>query len=325
MVQIRRFATRLRIVTSGPAAIASLLVLIVATAGCARKVSAPQGRTVVHLAVGGQALVDAYKKLMPDVTFELVTTGGSVTQLQALQNGTADVGTAMADVAYMAFANRFGEPAGAFDRLRAMAVLQPATIHVIVPGNSTRSSIADLRGARVALGARGSGTALGAKMLLGAFGLTMEDVRGEFLPFEDASARLTHGELDAAFMTSPYPAAAVARATRAGAKLLEVVGPAAERLRLEYPFFRKTLIPQVVYEGQHHSIHTMGVDDVLLCRADLDEALAYRLVRVLLETLPYPASDNGTVVQINFRRAPATPLPLHPGAARYYRERELSR
>ena len=66
-------------------------------------------------------------------------------------------------------------------------------------------------------------------------------------------------------------------------------------------------------------MHTLAVDRVMLCRADLDENLVYELLEA------YFADSPGTVPPTNFERAPATPLPLHPGALRYYRQRELSR
>jgi TRAP transporter TAXI family solute receptor len=196
---------------------------------------------------------------------------------------------------------------------------------VIVRAGSKLASIAAFRGSHVALGPKGRGTELAAKMLLGAFGLTTLDVHPEFMPYEEASRRLVRGSLDAAFMASPYPADAVAGAMRGGARLLDIVGPPVEQLRREHPFFRKMLIPDVVYEGQNRTVHTIGVDNVLLCRAGLDEDLVYRLTKVLLEALPFPSSENNSPPGVDFKRAPATPLPLHAGAARYYRERELFR
>src|SRR5439155_11065716 len=116
-------------------------------------------------------------------------TGGSVTQLEAVQNGAADVGNAMADVAYLASCGQLGD-SGTFDKVRGIAVMQPAAIHLLVPASSKLTSIADLRGARVALGAPGSETVLASKLLLEAFGLAVTDVAGEFVPLPDVADRL---------------------------------------------------------------------------------------------------------------------------------------
>jgi hypothetical protein len=83
MAQIRRLGARLRVVTLGSAVAGCLVVLVAATIGCTRRVSAAHGRTIVRLAIGSQALVDVYKKELPDVTFEMAATGGSVTHADA--------------------------------------------------------------------------------------------------------------------------------------------------------------------------------------------------------------------------------------------------
>src|SRR5438874_1605795 len=73
-----------------------------AAAGCTGPVQATVQQTAIRLAVGPPLLRDAHRKLLPHDSFEIVATGGSVTQLEAVQNGSADVGNAMADVAYLA-------------------------------------------------------------------------------------------------------------------------------------------------------------------------------------------------------------------------------
>src|SRR5438034_10204417 len=92
-----------------------------------------------------------------------------------------------------------------------------------------------------------------------------------------------------------------------------------EEIRQHRPYLRRTLIPKGVYPGQDKPVRTIGVDRVLICRADVPEGIVYRLLDAYFSARPEgtPPAD--------LERAPATPLPLHPGAARYYRQRELSR
>ena len=70
-------------------------------------------------------------------------------------------------------------------------------------------------------------------------------------------------------------------------------------------------------------MQTIGVDNLLICLDSLPESLVYDMTRLLFETLPALAKNYVTARMINADQAPATPIPLHPGAARYYREREL--
>jgi TRAP-type uncharacterized transport system substrate-binding protein len=92
-----------------------------------------------------------------------------------------------------------------------------------------------------------------------------------------------------------------------------------ERLRLQHPFLVNTIIPKGTYPGQDRPLRTIGVDLLLLCRADLDDDLVRRLMEAYFAVLARSAPA------IDFDRAPAMSIPLHPAAAQYYRQRELSR
>ena len=94
-----------------------------------------------------------------------------------------------------------------------------------------------------------------------------------------------------------------------------------DRLRHAYPFFRQTVIPARSYAGQPDPVHTIGVDNLLVCRRGLDEPTAHDLARAFFSALPILPMPT----LMDLEQAPATPIPLHDGAARYYRERELAR
>jgi len=89
-------------------------------------------------------------------------------------------------------------------------------------------------------------------------------------------------------------------------------------MRMRYPYLKRTLIPRGTYPNQHEPIRTLGVDTLLVCRAELDDATVYAVLDAYFAT-------RSAATPPNLERAPATPIPLHPGAARYYRQRELAR
>ena len=173
------------------------------------------------------------------------------------------------------------------------------------------------------MGPPGTGTSLIVQLLLEAFGVPLSSVHVEPLQFNDAADRLVQGTLDAMFDDAIYPAESVRIATKAGARLLPLTGPPIERLRHEYPFFRTAVIPQSSYPGVTQVIHTIGVDSLLICRRDLDEAVVYDLTKHFFEALPALSSSLKALRFMDLDESPATPIPLHDGAARYYREREL--
>ena len=272
----------------------------------------------------GEALAHAFESAVADAHFEVIETAGSVANLQKLESGEADLGFALADVAYTAFNGRGVEFPSPARTVRGMAVLHPSAVHVLVPAGSTAQSIADLRG-RIGVGPAGSGTAVTSALLLNAFGVPQSDITNLFLPFITASQALATGDLDAAFVVAADPVDAVQRATSAGARLITINGEQVRRLRSEYPFLRPGTIPAGTYQKGAGPIPTMLVDVLLLTREGLDDELVRRLTSALFDVLPQLAASNDFLRLMDTRRAPATPVPLHAGAALYYRERELSR
>jgi TRAP transporter TAXI family solute receptor len=296
------------------------VVLCVAVTGCARRADPPARSVILHTSATTAGDLKAALSQLPDIAVQTVTLGGSsVTSLEDMQRGTTDLGIAMADVLYLAFAGQLDDTAQPFDRLRGMAVLNLNTLHLMVGATSHVRTIADLHGLHVALGPVGSATALLAEMLLDAYGLDRSHVRGERLPYPDTAERLVRGDLDAAFMTQTPPSDPVLTAMTHGARLIDIGGPRVEQLRTRHQFLKRTLIPADTYPSQHTAVHTVGVDLVLVCRADMDEDVVYRLLDA------YFGRGAGSAPPADFERAPATPIPLHAGAARYYRQRELAR
>jgi uncharacterized protein len=313
----------------------AVLVSAVAALSCAPAPAAsPYRRTVVRFTTGplgggfyplGEGLARAYASSLPDVTIERLPSGGAVANTDAIQQGTADIGFAFSDVAYIAFGGGLGRGSRPYDRLRGIAVLQLTPLHFVVRAGSGIRAITDLRGRRVGVGLPGTGTALTVELVLNAFGLRRTDVHVENLSFDEAARRLVDGSLDAMFDSAIYPAESVDMATQAGAGLLPLVGPSVERLRREYPFFRAAAIPRATYPGVSAAVRTIGVDSLLICSRDLDESLVHDLTKGFFDALPSLASSVDALRFMDLEQSPATPIPLHPGAARFYRERELQR
>ena len=272
----------------------------------------------------GAALVAEYEKVMPDVRFVVLETPGSVRNLQNLQRGEADLGFAQADLAYMGYN---GQLPGAPERLtniRGIAVMHASIVHLLARRGLPIHSIVDLKGRRVGVGPTDSGTAVTSSLLLNALKLEPK-VAGFAMPSPQAIDQLIGRELDAAFVVSADPADEVRRATQAGARLIDIIGPEVDRFRSQYPFLRPGVIPGAMYTHHPDPIRTLAIDVLLLARTGLDEQLVHRLTRTFFQVLPQVAEQVEFIRSMDPTRAPATPVPLHPGAALFYRERELSR
>jgi TRAP transporter TAXI family solute receptor len=302
--------------------VSGLVVLGLTVGGCSKPAASPAGPHVLRMAAttAEDADLKAAISRLPDISVRATTQGGaSITSLFDLQQGRTDMGIALADVAYLAFTGQLEDTSAPFTELRGMAMLDVNTFHFLVAPHTNITSISQLKGRRVALGPTGTSTALTAEMLIKAYGVDLDQVHGEQVPYPEATERLVRGDFDAAFMTQIVGSTPVTDAIRGGARLLDVDGPLIEELRRQRPFLRRTLIAKDAYPGLTKSVRTLGVDRVMICRADVDEDVVFRLLEA------YFATPAGATPRADLERAPATPLPLHPGAARYYRQRELSR
>jgi TRAP transporter TAXI family solute receptor len=237
-----------------------------------------------------------------------------------------DVGIALADVAFAAY---WGDPPVSAEQaqksaIRGMSLLQPLSAYVLVRAGSGVRSVADLNGRNVGLGPKSVSASNLGYQVLEAFdvkaNITNVPTRAE------GAAGLQSGRFDAIFLPGyTYPDEVTYAAIKDGAYLIPIEGPPLEQLRWNNPFVRLATIPRDIYPGQNRVIPTVGIDMVVLCRRDLDETLVHALTTELFNAYPQLSMVEASLRFLNINEAPATPMPLHPGAARYFREREIAR
>ena len=295
-----------------------------ATSGCSSAAEPAAPSRTWRIATGepgsliqraASAVFTDLERTVPGVRVEFVPTPGSQRNVEALHHGEAEAAFTMSDVTYNAYAE------GATD-LRGIAVVYTTTLHLVVRPDVI-PTLAHLKGRRLGIGTPGSGSVFTARLVLGALGAG--DAAMEAAPFMEAADRVVDRSLDGLMISSNFATASVSRALAGGARLMPIEGPAVDRLRQDYPFLHPVSIPANTYPGQTTSVHTIGIDNLLVCRADLDADLVYAFTRHLVERLPTAAEQFPTLRLVVPARTSSTPIPLHPGAARYYRERELLR
>jgi TRAP transporter TAXI family solute receptor len=237
--------------------------------------------------------------------------------MAALQDSEADVAFAYADSAYLAHVGTFDNRR--FDRLRAIATLNMSPVYILVRGDSNIDDIDDLKERRVNVGQPGTRTALTVEAILNTFG---HDVRKSQEPFREALARLENGTLDAAFAVGGYdPILSLEKSVRSGrVRLLSISKSALNSLRRDHPFVHGLVLAPGLYDDR--AVLTFGIERLLLCREGLDREVVYQLTRAFFEALPDLSSADSQLRQMSVEGAPATAVPLHEGAARYYREQE---
>ena len=273
----------------------------------------------------GAALAEIYNREIPGMRATAQFTMASAFNVQAIQAGKADLGFSQSDVAYSAFKRGMDGDGQPYSRLRSMAVIYVNTVQIVVRKASGIRGLADLRGRRIGVGGEpGSGTETATRTIIESYGLSYEDVQPAFISFAEAAQGIQNGRLDAAVMVASYPVSAITEIYEpTKVELISIDEAAVHRIRSRFPFFKTVIIPKGTYRGQEREVQTIGVDNLLICRDSVPEDLVYHMTRLLFERLPSLAKDYVTARMINAEQSPATPIPLHPGAARYFREREL--
>lgn len=253
----------------------------------------------------------------------------SAANLKALEDGTEDMTMARADVVYSAFSAGTALSPVPLKQLRAVAVIHRSVLHVVVPSTSRVMSLRELNGSRVSYGvftANGDARNRYSELLGVAFGDRDHPPAGEEVAYDAVVDAVSEGRSEVGVLLTAFPLPQLrALAGEQPVRFLDVESEVARRIRARFPFYKPTQIPANTYPGQADPITTVGVDNLLVSRAGLDEELVYAFTRAMFESLPDVSVHLETAGQISFDLAPTSPIPLHPGAARYFRERELLR
>lgn len=274
-----------------------------------------------------QELTDEYSRSVPAIEFRRYDTTNSQDALLALQRSDADVGFIMADMSYLAYAGRLEGHTGSLDRLRAVFVSGVLPVYLVAREHSGIRSARDLRGRTVAVGLPGGAVERIALAALRAFGIPKTSITTAEVPSMRAVEEIRKGTIDAMFTMGGFPGATPAESVRAalavGARLVPLDGAEADRLRERNRYVRALTIPAETYPGQKDAVATIGIQNLLICRSDLEEQLVYELTKGLFDVIPRSAPLANAFRFMDLDQAAATSIPLHEGAARYFRERDL--
>jgi TRAP transporter TAXI family solute receptor len=302
----------------------------ICAAGCSSRAEAkqPQQLTLWSGIAAGftNDLIQRFNGALPQIHVNLQSTSGGVVVVSAVDGGQGQLGLAQSDVAYIAYRRGIERNQYPHRNLRAIAVLWVNNFYVLVRSDSPFHSIDDLKGKRVGIIRPGTSGEFSTRIVLNAHNMSYADVQPVFEPTDTLMPMLGSGQLDAVFSANPLMlTSAYTLGRTVPLRLLPIGRAVTNRLRGSYPFLRPVTVAANQLPGQSEPIETLGAEWLLVCRSDLSEDLVYQLTRAFFDQLPTLARNHGEAALIDPEQAPAAPIPLHAGAARYYREREILR
>ncbi|WP_035485282.1 TAXI family TRAP transporter solute-binding subunit [Geminicoccus roseus] len=249
---------------------------------------------------------------------------GSVENVEAIESAEVESGFCQADIAHFA-ANGEGPFQGSppFQKLRGICSLFDEALHLVVMPTSKIAAIRDLRGRKVAIGSPGSGTAITVHRVLDAFGLTASDVTLVEIDAVEALGRMRLGTLDGMFLIAGAPAEVVSEALSAlDAQLVGIDGGAVDRLLKDSSFFTRATIEAGTYARAYAS-PTIAIRALWLVSADVPAELVHGITQAFWhpQSQAFLRNVHPRLIDLDLAHAlDGMEVPLHPGAAEFYRE-----
>jgi TRAP transporter TAXI family solute receptor len=272
----------------------------------------------------GVAIGKIYSDRIPGVKTQVQATKASVENLVLLQQGRGELAFTLGDSLKAAWEG--DEEAGfksKLDRLRTIGAIYPNYIQIVATVDSGIRTLADLKGKSLSVGAPKSGTELNSRAILAAAGLSYKDIgRVEYLPFAESVDLMKNRQLDATLQSAGLGVASL-KDLSSSAEITVVSVPKAMVDKIGPPFVAAK-IPANTYTGQDKDVPTAAVINYLVTSSAVSDDLAYQMTKLIFESLPELANSHVAGKDIKLEQAAiGSPVPLHPGAIRYYKEKGL--
>ena len=272
----------------------------------------------------GVALAKIYGDTIEGARTSAQSTKASVENLNLLEQGKGEIAFALGDSVIDAWNGR--EEAGfktKLDKLRGIAAIYSNYVQVVASKDSGITKILDLKGKRLSVGAPKSGTELNARAILTAAGMTYDDLgKVEYLPFSESVELMKNRQLDATLQSAGLGVASI-RDLASSIAITVVPIDAALVEQVGKPFYATT-IPAGTYDGQDADVVTAAVPNYLVSHSEVADELGYQMTAQLFGHLDQLVSAHAAAKAIKLENAlKGMPVPLHPGAEKFYTEKGM--
>lgn len=249
--------------------------------------------------------------------------GGGIDNLNQAYDGEAQIGIANANLVYQAQEGLASFEGYANENIRIFAGLYLNPNQVVVTRESGIETLEDLIGKHISVGAAGSTTVDEASIHLGLLGKTLEDMKTEYMGTSESADAISNKQLDGVWVMAGTPNAAVTQImTTTDSQILPIPEETVEALKVDYPWYASYIIPAGTYTGQDEDVPTSAVKLTLFITADVDEETVYQMTKTFWENWDMLTETHAALKKADPKEAcnDVAGVPIHEGAARYYRE-----
>ncbi|MFN2342196.1 MAG: TAXI family TRAP transporter solute-binding subunit [Desulfonatronovibrio sp.] len=298
--------------------------------------SAPQVQAKQDILFGGASITGVYYQVALQISNMMNKhegkkynyigrpTGGSVFNINAIERGAFDFGVAQSDrnwQAYNGTADWEGKPV---KNLRSVFSMHPETVMLVTRKDTGIKKVDDIEGKRINIGNPGSGQRGNAMDVLEIYGLDYNsDFNAEGLQQHEASRALVDRNIDAFFYTVGNPSAAIEEpATSVDINMVPINSPGIKKMVEEKPYYIMTSIPAGTYRGVDNDVETYAVTATVVTNEDVSEEVVYDMVKTVFENLDELKNSHAAFRNLKVEEMlQGISAPLHPGAAKYYKEK----
>ncbi|MEW6264560.1 MAG: TAXI family TRAP transporter solute-binding subunit [Thermodesulfobacteriota bacterium] len=278
----------------------------------------------------GGIIAQIWNKKIPNLNVTIQATGASVENIRLLGSKSAEVALSLNDVNYYGYNGLevFKAKSEKYTNFSAIGNVYPDVIQIISRKDGPIRTIADLKGRKVAVGAPGSGAQVSARQILGLYGmdyLTRKDLNPVYVSPSESADQFKDNHLDACYFSQSIPNAAIQDVNVTNPiQLLEIDEAMCAKIIKAHPFFICFVIPENTYRGQEKPVKTVAVWSSLLVRNDLPENIVYQMTKVMYEESAAIAQAHSAGKYLKLEAATAgIPVPFHPGAIKYFKEKGI--
>ncbi len=307
---------------------AGVIGCAISGAALAQNISIATGGTGgVYYPLGG-GIAAALSKYVPGMQATAEVTGGSVANLQLIGTANVYIGLSMADAAQDAM-NGVRKFASGKIPVRTLMILYPNRMHVVTVEGTGISKISDLKGKRVSTGSPGSATEVMAFRVIEAAGLDKDkDMTRERLGVAESVNAVKDRKIDAFFWVGGLPTAGVTDLANTPGLKIKMVDHAdlVPAMNKAYGnLYVEDTIPKSTYKGMEVDNHQATVMNILVANEKMDDKTAYNIVKTIFEKRDdlIAVHKEAANFKLENQKASASPLPFHPGAAKYFAEKGI--
>ncbi len=283
-----------RIMLAGLACVAGAAILTGCGGGASGGASGGE-KQFLNIATGGTsgtyyplggALAELLNNNIKGMNASAQATGAAVANINMLKDGSVDLAFVQNDIAYYAENGTEMFKDNKVDTIRGIAALYPETIQFVTTADTGITSVSQLKGKRVAVGASGSGTEANARQILAAYGITYDDIEPQYLSFGEAVDALKDGNVDAGVVVAGFPTAAIQDlSANKSAVVLDIDAATAAKLKEQYPYYNAITIPAGTYPGQETDVNTICVKCILIGTDKLSDDMGGEIAKILYSNL----------------------------------------